>query len=230
MSCRNPGREHTSSAEHLKQGYEMTVEALPFSPSSEILCFRSTSFCLSTLTDTPDHMVENRPPVGLKFHLFPFQPGRGRIHLHSHSHLQNLQEDMSFDPTCQIPNPSRRGRVMRDSPNILSWKFLSDLENLEKMAPLHQRKVILKDRDAEQAKPWVPISWVVLMVPGHWDVQWWNVRCTQRLTRAVLQSMSQASNPNPATYNPMSHFLVLSVAQVFLQNEDLKRSTVFSTQ
>ena len=109
MSCRNPGREHTRSAEHLEQGYEMTVEALPCSLFSDPL-LQVNLFSLITLTYLISVicMVENRTPVGLKFRLFPFQPGRGihtSIHLHSHSHLQNLQEGMSFDPTLSDSQP-----------------------------------------------------------------------------------------------------------------------------
>lgn len=110
MSCRNPGREHTRSAEHLEQGCETTVEALPFSLSSDPL-LQVNLFSLTTLTYLTSviHMVENRAPVSLKFHLFPFQPGRGRIHLHSHSHLQMFRKACHLTQLCQILNPSRRG-------------------------------------------------------------------------------------------------------------------------
>lgn len=156
MSCRNPGREHTSSAEHLKQGYEMTVEALPFSLFWDPL-LQVNLFCLSTLTHLCDpHGGEQAtsrsevPPVPISAWKrkntspFSFPPPKlaGR--------------HVIWPNSARFPTLAEEGRVMRDSPNILSWKFLSDLENLEKMAPLHQRKVILKDRDAEQAKPWVP--------------------------------------------------------------------------
>lgn len=146
--------------EHLKQGYEMTVEALPFSLFWDPL-LQVNLFCLSTLTHLCDpHGGEQAtsrsevPPVPISAWKrkntspFSFPPPK-------------LAGRHVIWPNCQIPNPSRRGGLWETVQIYCHGrKFLSDLENLEKWHLFIKGKVILKDRDAEQAKPWVPtLSW-----------------------------------------------------------------------